>query len=125
LVAEPFALKSYPVALISLGLITAFLVIVVRIVWVAEATRDQALLVIVAMILALLSGWALASLFSPLTTTEESQFRRILGTLGGVISGFTLAKVSDLIRSPKGKFPDTAGHWVEIGFFGFLAVRGG
>ncbi len=117
LVVEPFTFGSYSAAVISLALIVAFLAVLVRIVFASEASFDHALLIVVAMIFALLLGWVLASLFSPLSSTEETQFRRILGTLGGVISGFTLAKVSDLIKYLSDKFTGAPDNWVEIGFF--------
>jgi hypothetical protein len=70
-----------------------------------------------AMIFSLVFGGGTASLLSPITSNEESQFPRILGFLGGVVSGFTLGKIGDIVQFVETTIPTPTTDPIEVYFF--------
>lgn len=71
---------------------------------------------IVAMLSALLLGGGIASLLSPLTSKEESQFGGIRTILAGVVSGFTLGKIGDIVGFAKTVIPSPTPDAIEFDF---------
>jgi hypothetical protein len=117
-VVDKFELKDYKPAICTIiflaGLILSFIAIAFKIM----PDVATALLVIVVIVCACLLGGGIASLFTPITSTEETRFPRILGTLGGAVSGFTLAKIDSAASYFAGYFKATLPpeHPIEIGY---------
>jgi hypothetical protein len=53
---------------------------------------------------------------SPLDTLEEARFPKMISALGGVISGFTIAKAGEIVTFLSGKFPQTSSDPVVATF---------
>jgi hypothetical protein len=106
-IAEPYTLRDFPGTIIALCLLLsisgAFMLASFYILEDAKA----ALLAIMAMVTTLLAGGGLAALFSPISSYEETRFPRMIGILGGVVSGFTLAKIDVIFSHLQTIFPGT------------------
>jgi hypothetical protein len=117
-VIHRYSWKEYPATIITLLLMVSITLVLMAFSFIVLSDFKRALLAIVAIILALLLGWTIASLLSPITVTEENRFPRILSTIGGVVSGFTLAKIGDIVSFIRDNIPNpVGGNPIELSFF--------
>jgi hypothetical protein len=95
-VTEPFRYRDYTISWVSLSLLALWVFVLIIVSFIVLGDVQTALVAITAMMCALFLGWGIAALLSPLDATEEGRFTRLASTLGGVVSGFTLAKAGQI-----------------------------
>jgi hypothetical protein len=98
-VAELFRLRDYAVSYVSLTLLAVWVMVLIRIAFIILIDDRVALLAVTAMMCSLFLGWGIAALLSPINPTEEGRFSRLVSVLGGLVSGFTLAKAEQIISN--------------------------
>lgn len=115
--AVKYSCKDFKWTICTLVLLAISMLFLVVISFKIIPDSKRALVAIVAMICALLFGSVIASLISPLTSKEESQFERILSTLASVVSGFALGSIDKIIIFLKDAIPPPTPEPIEIDFF--------
>jgi hypothetical protein len=104
------------VTIVGLVLLLAGLLLAVLFAFLAASTMRMAFLVVTAMLASLVFGYGIASLLNPLDQTEATRFPRIVTALGGVVSGFTLAKAGEIATFVGARLPAGPGDFVDSMF---------